>query len=955
MAGHSKSPPAAAVCVDHAPRAVLWWAANWEMALLKRVELLGFKSFPERTVVDFSAGISAVVGPNGGGKSNVVDAIRWALGEQNPRALRAERMEDVIFGGTEERSRVAVAEVTLVLENDDQSLPIDVSEVELRRRLYRSGESEYLVNRQPVRLRDLRELFLDTGVGKNAYSVMEQGRIDLLLAAKPEERRQVFEEAAGIARYGARGAEAERKLQQTRHNMNQIEAIIAEIKRSRDVLADQVERANRYRGLQEQVFGAERDLELIRLRELETRQAAIRRDLATARERHDDLRAERSRAQEAAQQGESSIRSMEAEVVELKRQLYGVELTRGNTRERIAATGERIAEIERSMAGYRDRDRAAAAKIADLERLRGSRQEALQATAARLEQLHDAHTQAEAEVAGVERQMRANDTAVAEAGRAVRDGDQRLEELRARLREITDDIVASLDSRLQASGYTPAARAAAEQNIARLLRELTATLTADSEDAAPRLAIARRQVAELEGMIQSYGQLASAFIDDFLSPRGIVTQKRRLDEELGATMVRIGAARERAEAGRRANRALADRREQLRRQIHDLQVERARNHARKDNLTAECGRIAGEIGEHQGRRGELANDERSAAEAVAAMTAARADLEAQQAQLQQQERALRERHAELDAAVRGESGKQAAYRRTLQQLEEKLERSAEAIGRQQLRDTEVATEIRTTLRNFRESHAQDLSQYELDAGQTASRGELRAGLARLREQVRGLGHVNLMAPEQFREVDERYQFLRGQLSDLETASRDLAQVTEQIRAESSALFRKSFQEIREAFQAMFRRLFGGGRTELRLTDPDDVLASGIEFYAQPPGKKLENIALLSGGERALTAVALLFALYRVRPSPFCILDEIDAALDDENVGRLVELLTEFSAETQFLVITHNKRTAAGAAHLYGITMEEQGVSRLVTLRLPAAERRAAGAAAAAERSLTAAT
>ena len=911
------------------------------MALLKRVELLGFKSFPERTIVDFSAGISAVVGPNGCGKSNVVDAIRWALGEQNPRTLRAERMEDVIFGGTEDRRRVGVAEVTLVLENDDQSLPIDVTEVELRRRLYRSGESEYLVNRQPVRLRDVRELFLDTGVGKNAYSVMEQGRIDLMLAAKPEERRQVFEEAAGIARFGARGVEAERKLQQTRRNMGQIEAIIAEVKRSRDVLADQVERANQYRSLQERVFGAERDLELIRLRELEARHAAIRRDLARAQARHDELRAERSRALEAVQRGASQVRTMEAEVVELKRQLYGVDLTRGNTSERMATTRERIGEIERSMAGYRDRDRGVVAKIAELEELRDGRRSALQATAIQLAELHEAHTRATAAIDDVEQRMRRNDEAVEQAGSAVRDGDQRLEELRARLRDITDHIVASLDSRLQAAGYSPEARAAAEQNIARLLRELKVTLTpasGDAEDAARRLEIARGQVQELEGLIQSYGQLASAFIDDFLSPRGIVTRKRRLDEELGTTMVRIAAARARAEAGRRANHELADQLEELRRQTRDLQVERARNHARKESLGAECERIDRELAEQQGRRRELANDERSAAQAVATMTASLDDLESQQVRLEQEDRALRERLAELDAALREAADQQLHYRRGVRKLDEKLERSGEGIGKLQLRDTEVATEIRTVLRNFQETHAQDLSQYELDITQTESRGELRATLARLREQVRRIGHVNLMAPEQFREVDERYQFLRGQLHDLETASHDLEQVSEQIRAESSALFLKSFHEIRDAFQAMFRRLFGGGRTELKLTDPDDVLGSGIEFYAQPPGKKLENIALLSGGERALTAVALLFALYRVRPSPFCVLDEIDAALDDENVGRLVELLTEFSAQTQFLVITHNKRTAAGASYLYGITMEEQGVSRLVTLRLPAVER-----------------
>ena len=909
------------------------------MALLKRVELLGFKSFPERTIVDFSAGISAVVGPNGCGKSNVVDAIRWALGEQNPRALRAERMEDVIFGGTEGRSRVAVAEVTLVLENDDQSLPIDVTEVELRRRLYRSGESEYLVNRQPVRLRDVRELFLDTGVGKNAYSVMEQGRIDLLLAARPEERRQVFEEAAGIARSGARGVEAERKLQQTRRNMSQIEAIIAEVKRSRDVLADQVERANQYRSLQERVFGAERDLELIRLRELEARHSTIRRDLQRARARHDELHAERSRAREAMQRGEGHIRTMEGEVVELKRQLYGVDLTRGNIHERMATTRERIGEIERSMAGYRDRDRGVVAKIAELEQLRDGRRGALQATAIRLAELHEAHTRATGAIDDLEQRMRRNDAAVEQAGSAVRDGDQRLEELRGRLRDITDHIVASLDSRLRAVGYSPEARAAAEQDIARLLRELKVTLTPDSGRTAARcLEVARGQVRELEALIESYGQLASAFIDDFLSPRGIVTRKRRLDEELGATMVRIAAARARAEAGRRANHELADLLEQQRRRIRDLQVERARNHTRKESLGAECERIEREVAEQQGRRRELANDGRNAAQAVAAMTATLADLESQQVQLEREDHALRERLAELDAALQGATDGQVHYRRSVHKLDEKLERSGERIGKLQLRDTEVGTEIRTVLRTFQETHAQDLSQYELDITQAESRGELRATLARLREQVRGIGHVNLMAPEQFREVDERYQFLRRQLHDLETASSDLEQVSEQIRAESSALFLQSFHEVRAAFQAMFRRLFGGGRTELKLTDPDDVLGSGIEFYAQPPGKKLENIALLSGGERALTAVALLFALYRVRPSPFCILDEIDAALDDENVGRLVELLTEFSEHTQFLVITHNKRTAAGATHLYGITMEEQGISRLITLRLPAMER-----------------
>ena len=911
------------------------------MALLKRVELLGFKSFPERTIVDFSAGISAVVGPNGCGKSNVVDAIRWALGEQNARALRAERMEDVIFGGTESRSRVSVAEVTLVLDNGDRSLPVDVSEVELRRRLYRSGESEYLVNRQLARLRDLRELFLDTGVGKNAYSVMEQGRIDLLLAAKPEERRQVFEEAAGIARYRARGAEAERKLRHTRQNMKQVEAIITEVKRSRDMLANQVERVSQYRNLQVRMFGAERDLELIRLRELESRREALTRDLSAARQRREGLQVKRHRAEEEMQRNAVRTREMEAEMVDRQRQLYGLDLQRGNTRERMATTRERIGEMERSMAGYRDRDRAVAARIAELEQLRASRQDEAAAAGALLRQLGETRNAAAGSIADLQLRMRDNAAVVSAGNAAVQAEDQHLDELRGRLRTTTDDIVASLDSGLQAAGYSPQARAAAEEEIARLLGKLHATLTVtgrNAADAVRRLVDAREQARRLDELIRSYGHLTATVIDDFLSPQGIVTQKRQLDEELGATVARIAAERKRAETARRANEDLAGQIDRLQRRVHDLQVERARCVTLEEGLTAECERLGGQISEQQGRRSELARDEQNAAQGMAAMNEALHDLESRGEHLAQQEKGLRARLAELDDEQARQSARQAEHARTAQSLDARLEHSRQAIEKLQLREAEVATEIRTTLHTFQEVHAQDLAQFELDITRSESRSELRATLARLRDEMRRLGQVNLMASEQFREVDERYQFLHGQLEDLQTAARDLEQVADQIHSESSTLFLQTFHDIRTAFQGMFRRLFGGGRTELKLTDPNALLESGIEFYAQPPGKKLENITLLSGGERALTAVALLFALYRVRPSPFCILDEIDAALDDENVGRLVELLTEFSADSQFLVVTHNKRTAAGAAHLFGITMEEQGVSRLVTLRLPAAER-----------------
>ena len=270
---------------------------------------------------------------------------------------------------------------------------------------------------------------------------------------------------------------------------------------------------------------------------------------------------------------------------------------------------------------------------------------------------------------------------------------------------------------------------------------------------------------------------------------------------------------------------------------------------------------------------------------------------------------------------------------TLRNLEKEIEGTKADLQRLGIQETELVTEIRSTLRNFQEIHAQDLSQYELDMPEVESTKELKTILDQLKVDIRELGQVNLMASDQFKEAEKNFQFLNNQLNDLNIATKDLEKVSDEINTESSKLFLDTFNEIRNAFQFIFRRLFGGGRTEIKLSNTDDVLNSGIDFYVQPPGKKLENIDLLSGGERSLTAVALLFAIFSVKPSPFCVLDEIDAALDDQNIDRLVELLLEFSEKSQFLVVTHNKKTASGASNLFGFTMEEKGVSKVVTLRL----------------------
>ena len=907
--------------------------------ILRRIELLGFKSFPERTVIEFAAGVSGIIGPNGCGKSNVVDAVRWVLGEQNPRALRAERMDDLIFSGTDSRAALGVAEVTLVLTNEVGLLPLDVAEVEIRRRLHRSGESEYSINRELVRLRDVRELFLDTGVGKSAYSIMEQGQIDQLLASRPEDRRAVFEEAAGIARFRARGAEAERKLAQTQENIQQVESVLAEISRSRAGLEEQVARTRSFRSLQERVFGAERDLELVRLRELELRRDAAREQLREAEGARESIRAQIRAAAAQVESGEHALKRMERELTEAQRDLYGTELKRANVDDQVRTARERIDEIQRSIQSFRDRDASVAGKVSVAENMMQERRANAQVIDQRLTAVDAGVVENAAATERCLAEVRDNDAAIAKAVEAAKQDDQRLSAMRESLRAITDDIVTSLDSGLQSVGYSPEARVAAERDIAAVLTALRRTLASDGSVAELRQRIeqAAGMVDTLQGLIRSYEGMASSFIDDFLSPDGIVTKKRQLDDELGATIVRIADARGTAEERRAASGRLGERIHQLRDAVESLQVQKATEQTQLANVHAEISRLDEEIAELRSTRGELARDEEAAAIAIQSQAAAVAKLEGQRGDLDGDEATLRQRAEELQRQLAGHGDDQDGKVAAVASLEGDMERAAGEVEELRVAERELATEIRTTVQRFQETHAQDLSQYELDLTQAETRDELTQLVESLRSEMAELGQVNLMAPEQFREVDERYRFLDGQLVDLRTASADLQEVTREIQLDSTTLFIEAFKEIRDAFQTVFRRLFAGGRTDLRLTDADNALSSGVEFYAQPPGKKLENIAQLSGGERTLTAVALLFAIYSVKPSPFCVLDEIDAALDEENVGRLAELLTEFASDSQFLVVTHSKRTAAGATNLYGFTMEDAGVSRVVTLRLPEGE------------------
>ena len=909
--------------------------------LLKRVEVLGFKSFADRTVLEFGRDVSALVGPNGCGKSNIVDAIRWALGEQAPRSLRAERMEDVIFDGAGSRRSMSVAEVTLVFSNEDGRLPIDSAEVGVKRRLYRSGESQYFVNNTQSRLRDVREVLADTGLATSGYASLEQGRIDRILSEKPEERREVFEEAAGILSYRTRAVEAERELKQAAANVAQVENVRREVQRRYETLRLQSQAAERYRSLRAQAFEVERDLELLRLRALRDRRQRIEKRLSRETQKRDEVQNEIDAAATSARNHRAAVERLEEERAASQERLYEIATAMSGAGSEIRLGRERVDELEASMHSYHSRDQALAKRIrsleAEVETARAGLTEAERDAA-------DAESKAAADrgdAAAVGAQIAEAERRIADAAAQAASHEQRLDGLRDQLRKVTDEIVTELDQRLgQGMESTPSAALGNDvaESLARLRHDLgrfaVSAAQMDPEERARRLGDLVEAAEELMKGFARYRETTGSLLDELISSEGIVTHKRAIDRDMGETFWAIAELRKQSEELRRANRERAERQGQLRDAVQESQVAAARAQEQAAALRRQLAAAQRQLDEQRQIRADLASEEHQTAEAIRALASSTSDREREKAFLDRE-------HDRLQKELGRASAQLAAHRREMDRIDQatqqrsaRLRQAQETLERVRVELAEVEAEDKAIRHTFAQTHSQRLEEHEdrLESIQATPR-ELRDRLGRLRERIRGLGQVNLLAPEEFKEVAERYRFLTGQLEDLSQARADLERVTEEIQRESAERFGASFQAIADAFRDIFRRLFGGGRAELKLRS-QDVLEAGVDILAQPPGRKLENVGLLSGGERSLTAVALMFAMYSVKPSPFCVLDELDAALDDENIGRFVGLLEEFAHDSQFLIVTHNKRTIAAAANLYGVTMEEPGVSKLVTLRMP---------------------
>ncbi len=1181
---------------------------------LSHLEIIGFKSFSTRLKVKFSDGITAVVGPNGCGKSNIVDAIRWALGEHRATSLRGDRMEDVIFNGTAARKPLGMAEVSLTIDNSEQTLPVEYSEVTITRRFFRSGASEYEINKVPCRLKDITNLLLDTGMGAHAYSIIEQGMVESVVNGSPLERRQLIEEAAGINKYKKRRRLAQRKLEGTEHDLVRIADLLEEVERGVNSLRRQVRKYERYDRLTQQMKDLEvvvasheffdlkrrtepvqarirnladqRETLLARIRTgeaaveenkavqleketiLQDRQGALNRideqirslneALLVSRERSAGLAQRARSASEEAEQAETEQRRIRDQLARIGSDRKTLDTALEQARTTFAArdgeartAAERIAAQRESSQVLRNHSMALVRQHSDEHAEISTLQAREETMRNRVDEIGAARKRLAEELASTEQTAEGGMKELGAARKSVKENTA----LNATLQESLPDVLSCLESarealsgietalttaekeralldrmRLQYEGYGRGVRALLtngaeidgfqgvlaeqiqidkryESVIAAYLDDMLQYVVTDSRQAAeagigylrengtgqvsfvlldrmkPRPAPSklpfedegvigrasafvtagqeiRSAVIHLLSRVVLVHDLEAAFrlsplLDteqdwklltvggEVLDPAGLLTggsafedesdllrraeRIEALDEEIAAGRIDRETTREeieglsaemaalterQASVGRilgESQRALmelearerqcaferarfAEQDEALEResaalveQIKSAAADREQRKAELERLARDRSAAEEEVQAHQDALDELEGERQRLAEAVQETRIALVNLESRSNELNTSDEFLTQENARLSRLLAQrkteavEAGNQSkalsqnqvkheeqledlyasrrkrgadrdavfeAHRnlqdgeRTLQQglgeSRNSLAQVQEQVHQAELEDAELymkRNEIRRQLTEQYGTDPEDMAEppriAELEDFSSAAAQNLRYDLQR---KIDELGPINMAAVQEYRASKERLDFLQQQQHDLVEAKENLEKTIVKMNKAARARFMTTFEAVRTNFMTTFQTLFEGGEADLRLEE-GDPLETGIEIMARPGGKRLQSLALLSGGETALTAIALLFAVYLVKPSPFCVFDEVDAPLDDANIRRFAGALRQFTHDTQFLVVTHNKRTMGAADYLYGITMEEPGLSKMVSVRL----------------------
>ncbi len=1183
---------------------------------LKRLDMQGFKSFPEKISLDFNAGITAVVGPNGSGKSNIADAIRWVLGEQSVKMLRGSKMEDVIFAGTEHRKPLGFAEVSLTLDNSDSSLPIEFGEVTITRRVFRSGESEYLINKSACRLKDITELFLDTGMGKDGYSVIGQGRIDEILSSRSEDRRHIFEEASGIMKYKVRKRDSEKKLEQTKQNIERINDIINELEIQLEPLREQSENARRYLNLRESLKELEINVYLVnmdkynaKLAEFETQYSTVKDNvdaennklneitesnkektdllksfdvkLETARQRHHELDSLMEHCSsdiklndEKIANFRQNIERLSSENAELKAKLDGLDAEEAGKQDRLKYLEKQLEIYSTKLAEYENQMAELLKTLDESERhiellktgimdkmdIQSDKKMQISNVENHIENMHKRQKNIDSEVyqhiveidrekikkEDLEESIRHASGKIGKQREKLKalsdardESDRMLEELHIRqtklksgvqykvsrvrtLKEMEQNLEGyyrSVRELLQACRESPDFGKGIHGALAQLIKvdkkyetaiEITLgsalqnIVTQSEEDAKRAIEYLKKnklgratflpvssvkgksfdsntlsRIKKCEGFCGIASELVTAdssydgiitsllgrviVVDsldnaikiarsfgysfrivtlegDLLSTggsmsggstegkgTGILSRSREINElnaelqelkvtekqvendikqlskdiaktnkEISSTeselknneLVRIRDESNLAQVEENINRLsarmemLKQEKEQLERQIVDIEDELSKYRQELEAIELEMSEAKRTVAEYQEKNKEdqavrdalhaditdfkisvnsinesiesakenserLINEKDSILKSMNRKEMEKFKSLSEIANLQQLNEGLNEqikRHNQEQTGKTLELDRLNEERKILEEdiydIVNKINETNKTIlllqeeySRVEVRKAKIETEmdaLQDRMWNEYEITYSAAAQLKKDIGSIT---QAQRKINELKNAIKELGTINIASIEDYVKTKERFEFMSEQRDDMEQASQKLQRVIYEMTSIMKKQFLEQFKLINTNFNIVFRELFNGGRAAVILVDEDNVLESGIEIEAQPPGKKLQNMMLLSGGERAFTAIALLFSILRMKPAPFCVLDEIEAALDEANVNRFIEYLRKYSSQTQFIMVTHRKGTMEGADMLYGVTMQEHGISKIVSMKM----------------------
>ena len=1178
---------------------------------LKRLELQGFKSFADKTVLEFMPGITSVIGPNGSGKSNIADAIRWVLGEQSIKSLRGAKSEDIIFAGTQNRKSLGFAEASLVFNNDDGKLPIEYAEVTVTRRLYRTGETGYFINKTPCRLKDILELFMDTGIGKDGYSIIGQGKIDEILSNKSEDRRHIFEEAAGIVKYRTRKEDSEKKLERAKLNLLRINDVLTEVENNMEPLKIQSEKAKKYLDLREELKGIEVGLFLYNIdlykekleklasdeeimnstyeeeqksqttkneqknrlkteinsliEEIESMQnigfessnkiEKINSNISVSEERINNIQENNERYQAEIKEVNEKIKDLEEEKkqkLEKKENLYSnkekfekelkekekelrdltaklsdKQLEIENKKKVIEEDTDRKYELQNEINTYDIKaesfDKNAKAKAEELQltisELDSSRLKKSDIEQSFLEienkrnKIKEELSEIESKKIKADSKIKTFETEINNLGQTVRIKESRFKFLEETEKE-KEGYTKSVKSLLKSAEANPKLKEGLHDVIANLLKvnkeyEIAIEMclgagvqnvVTDNEQVAKKLidylrnnnlgrvtflpisAVKGKKLEKANLKVDGVIGIASDLVEydkkydgifkyllgrtvivndmeaginlakknayafrivtlkgDIINPSGAMTggsvqaktinilgRSREIEElkveinkltsnlknkekekeeyissiedllenieslELNLQEIDIEYATQKQKVELISENVdkLTTRMNKTKKEIEDIQKQKEELLKNKENIIKELANIENEIEKlnveveefaklnkddqiyldnlnmditnlkisvSSFEESEVSIDEMmeridmdivNSKESIKSKEEQISKNKKEEEELIKQIEEFKEKIIEIKENVKNSGSKIEELKNTKNEKNKALEKIEKEIEEQftrlqDLKEQLVKIDIRKTKmsQDLEEVINKMWDEYELTPNnadgftKTSDPTKTQKDVNYLREQIRDLGSINVDSIEEYKKLKERYDFVCEQRLDLENSMAKLRNVISEMISKMKTQFKDKFKIINKNFNEVFKELFGGGKAELILEDENDVLNCGIDIRVQPPGKKLQNMTLLSGGEKALTAIAILFAILKINPAPFCVLDEIEAALDDVNVNRYAEYLKKFAKETQFLVITHRKGTMEVADTVYGITMEENGISKLLSMKL----------------------